>query len=342
MNCTNCGAVLAPGTTTCPNCGTALGVQQPVMTEQPVQQPVSTPVEPVVDQNVMAPSQPIQQPMMAAGMPQPSPIPVQQQPAPQPSVGGIVPGQHTSNSGSKKGIIAIILIVLALAVGVGGYFIYDSIQENKAEEKKKEEEKKEEKDKDKEEYDYKDYTDEIKKNVKVKDTKKLSDGSLLLLVENKSSRIASVDIEIEFYDAEGNILGTDTEYVTVAPNSERYAAVSKYSVKEGYDTFEMNLSYYDYTAIMNLKNVKESELTKNQTEDEILVQYKNDTEYPMNMEVVCLFYLNNEVVYATNDLSSTVEAGNNANLEIDFYGVSDITYDRYELHAYAQYDTYDD
>ena len=128
MNCTNCGAVLAPGTTTCPNCGTALGVQQPVMTEQPVQQPVSTPVEPVVDQNVMAPSQPIQQPMMAAGMPQPSPIPVQQQPAPQPSVGGIVPGQHTSNSGSKKGIIAIILIVLALAIGVGGYFIYDSIK----------------------------------------------------------------------------------------------------------------------------------------------------------------------------------------------------------------------
>lgn len=332
MNCTNCGAVLAPGTTTCPNCGTALGVQQPVAPETAVTTPV-----------VETPQTTAQPQVVPAGMPQPSPIPVQQQPAPQPAVGGVVPNQNANNSGSKKGIIVIILIVLALAVGVGGYFIYDGIQEKKDEERR--EEKKKEKEKEEEEKndhdDYKDYEEEIKNSVSAKQVKKFDDGSLLLSVENKSSRIAGVDVEIEFYDSSNQILGTDVIYVNVAPNSERYALVSKYSVKEGYATVKFNLSTIDYTEIMDLKKVKESDVTKNELEDEIVLQYKNNTEYEMDFEVVTLFYSNNEIVYADYDSDAFVEAGQNANLEVDLYYLDGITYDRYEIHAYAEYDTYD-
>lgn len=329
MNCTNCGAVLAPGTTTCPNCGTALGVQQPVAPETAVTTPV-----------VETPQTTAQPQVVPAGMPQPSPVPVQQQPAPQPAVGGVVPNQNANNSGSKKGIIVIILIVLALAVGIGGYFIYDSIQEKKAEERR--EEKKKDKEEEKNDHDdYKDYEEEIKNSVSAKQVKKFDDGSLLLLVENKSSRIAGVDVEIEFYDSSNQILGTDVIYVNVAPNSERYALVSKYSVKEGYATVKFNLSTIDYTEIMDLKKVKESDVTKNELEDEIVLQYKNNTEYEMDFEVVTLFYSNNEIVYADYDSDSFVEAGQNANLEVDLYYLEGITYDRYEIHAYAEYDTYD-
>ena len=109
MNCTNCGASLAPGTNACPNCGT------------PVAQPVATP----------APEQ-VQPQVMPAGMPQPSPVPVQQQPAPQPAVGGVAPSQPSGNGGSKKGIIAIILVVLALAVGIGGFVFFDRLRKAKA------------------------------------------------------------------------------------------------------------------------------------------------------------------------------------------------------------------
>ena len=326
MNCTNCGASLAPGTTACPNCGTP--VAQPVVT------PIQAPVAPAPEQ--------VQPQVMPAGMPQPSPVPVQQQPAPQPAVGGVAPSQPSGNGGSKKGIIAIILVVLALVVGIGGYFIYDGIQEKKEEERREEKKKDKEKEENNEtDYDdYKDYEAEIKKNVSVKSTKTLPDGSILLLVENKSTRIAGVDVELEFYDGDGNLMGTHTTYVDVAPNSERYAKVSQYSTKEGYEKFEINISTIDYTDIMDVKNIKTSDITKNETEEEIILQYKNSTEYKMDFDVICIFYSNNEIVYVATD-SDYVDGGSNANLEVDLYYVEDITYDRYEIHAYAEYDTYD-
>lgn len=325
MNCTNCGNALAPGTTSCPNCGTPV-VQQPVVSPAPA---------PVAPASV---AEPVQPQMMPAGMPQPSPVPVQQQPAPQPAVvGGQVPTPN--KSGSKKSLLIVLILVL-LAAGIGGYFIYDNIQEKKAEEKREEKKKEEEKNKDDDYKDYKDYEAEIKKNVSVKLSKTLADGSILLLVENKSTRVAGVDVELEFYDASGTIMGTHTTYVDVAPNSERYDIVSKYSTKEGYDTFKLNISTIDYTDIMDAKTVKSNDLIKNETEEEIILQYKNTTEYKMDFEIVCIFYSNNEIVYVDSD-TDYVDGGSNANVEIDLYYLEDITYDRYEIYAYAEYDTYD-
>ena len=341
MNCTNCGNALAPGTASCPNCGTPV-VQQPVATPAPAPVAPAPAPQPTVAPAPVAPApvaEPVQPQMMPAGMPQPSPVPVQQQPAPQPAVvGGGVP-QPQNNGGSKKTLLIVLIFVL-LAAGIGGYFIYDSIQEKKAEEKREEKKKEEEKNKDDDYKDDKDYEAEIKKNVSVKSSKTLADGSILLLVENKSTRIAGVDVELEFYDAAGKILGTHTTYVDVAPNSESYALVSKYSTKEGYETFEINLSTIDYTDIMDIKVLKESDLTKNETEDEIILQYKNNTEYKMDFDVVCIFYSNNEIVYVGTD-NDYVDGGSNANVEIDLYYLEDITYDRYEIYAYAEYDTYD-
>ena len=309
MNCTNCGEVLAPGTSSCPKCGT---VVQPV---QPVVAPMTAPVAPVVPQAPVAapvptveavptqtpmfsdpavasqPAQPAQpevqavmqpqQPMMQgqpmpAGMPQPSPVPVQQQPAPQPAVGGIVPSQNTNNGGSKKGLVIGLIVVLLLAVlGLGGYLLYDKIQENKAKEELKEElEKIEEENKE-----YEETKEELKNKVQVTEVIKLTKGGLLLIVENTSSKTASADIEIEFYDAAEKILGTETEYVDLAPNTSRYVFVSEYSVKEGYETVKTNISTMDYTGIVDVKNISESEILNNETEDEIILQYKNSNEY---------------------------------------------------------------
>lgn len=384
MNCTNCGEVLAPGTSSCPKCGTVVQPVQPVVAPAPEPAPVAAPVVPetpvpapspvaapvVPEAPVAAPvpaveSVPVQTPMfsepaptaqpevqavpvaqpmpvnqqMPAGMPQPSPVPVQQQPAPQPSVGGIVPSQNTNKGGSKKGLVIGIIVILLLAVlGLGGYLLYDKIQEDKAREELKEElEKIEEDQKEQEET-----KEELKNKVQVTEVIKLNRGALLLIVENTSSKTASADIEIEFYDASNKILGTQTEYVDLAPNMSRYIFVSEYSVKEGYETVKTNVSSMDFTGIVDVKNVSESELIKNETEDEILLQYKNSTEYEMDMETIVIFYSGKALVYALDDSEHFIAAGNNANLSIDLYDMEGIQYDRYEVYSYAEYDVYDD
>ena len=372
MNCTNCGEVLAPGTNSCPKCGTVVqpvqpvvapapgAPQAPVVPEVPVvpQAPVAAPVsavetvpvqtpmfsepastaQPEVQAVPVAQSAPVNQ-QMPAGMPQPSPVPIQQQPAPQPSVGGIVPSQNTNNGGSKKGLVIGIIVVLLLAVlGLGGYLLYDKIQENKVREELKEELEKIEEDK----KDYEETKEELKNKVQVTEVIKLNRGALLLIVENTSGKTASADIEIEFYDASEKILGTQTEYIDLAPNTTRYVVVSEYSVKEGYETVKTNVSAMDFTGIVDVKNVFESELIKNETEDELLIQYNNTTEYEMDMQSVVIFYSGKALVYAMDDSEHFIAAGNNVNLSIPLYDIEGIQYDRYEIYSYAEYDIYDD
>ena len=320
-----------------------LVVEQPVVSPQPIEMSVQPEmVQPMMQQPQVALEQPaMQQPMMMAGMPQPSPVPVQQQPAPQPAVGGIVPSQQPVGKKSKKGLIIIILIILALGLAVGGYFIYDSIQDNKTEEKQKDKENKTEKE-DKDEDDDKETIDDLSELVSVEEYHRFSDGSIILLVENKSSRVVGVDVEIEYYDMDEKTLGASTEYTSVAPRSKRYIRVSEYSVKEGYATTKMNVSTTDYTAIMEMKNLAESEITINELENEYVIQYKNDTQYSMDMEVFAMFYLKGSLVYVLDSYTSDVSAGNNANLSLNKYNLEGIMYDDYEIIGYAEYDTYGD
>ncbi len=353
MNCTNCGEILAPGVNACPKCGTPVAVPQGI-----VQQNVAVPVAPVPAPTPVAPvtsapivEQPLQPtdafsqpaptavvPTMPAGMPQPSPVPIQQQPAPQP-VPGVVPAQPTNNGGSKKGLIIGIIVVLLLAVlGLGGYFVYDKIQENKLKEEIKEDLEKYEDDK----KDQERIKEDIKNNVTIKDTKKLPNGSLLLTVKNGTKYTVGGDITLEFYGVDNVILGSTTEYAYLGPNSECYVYVSQYAIKGTYETLKTNIDAEDYSKILEVKTIKETDLVKNETEDEIILQYNNSSEYPMTVSAFALFYSNNEIVAVLEDTDYDVTAGNNANLELFLFDIENVTYDRYEIVAYAEYDTYDD
>ncbi len=372
MNCTNCGEILSPGVNACPKCGTPVAVPQGVV-QQPVVAPVASvptpapaapvapvtsapvveqPVQPVPTPVVEQPMQPTETfsqpaptavaPTMPAGMPQPSPIPVQQQPAPQPAPGvvpGIVPAQPANNGGSKKGLIIGIIVILLLAVlGLGGYFIYDKVQENKLKEEIKEDLEKYEDDKEEKEK----IKEEIKNNVVVKDTKKLPNGSLLLTVKNGTKYTVGGEITLEFYGVNNVTLGSTNEFAYLGPNSECYVYVSQHAIKGTYETLKTNIDAEDYSKILEVKTIKETDLVKNETEDEIILQYNNTSKYPMTVSAFALFYSNNEIVAVLEDTDYDVTAGNNANLELFLFDIENVTYDRYEIVAYAEYDTYDD
>ncbi len=350
MNCTNCGAPLAPGTNVCPNCGTGVvNAQQPVAAQPVMPQPTPQPVmqqpamqQPVVSQSSVQPQQPVmQQPMapMPGVMPQPSPIPVQQQPAPQPAVGAMMLASTPGNNGSKKGIIIPIVIVLLVAVlGFGGYFIYDKVQENKLrEEAEKQLEKYEDEVKDREEM-----KEKLPKLITLKKETKLPDGSLLLLYENKSDRHVTVEIELEFYDSAEKILGTSSEFIDIAPNSESYGYFGQYSLKEGYATYKTNLSINDFTNVIDVKDVKQNDLTINDLEDELVIQYSNKKDKVIGkMDITVLYYSNNELVYVASDSDFEIEPGSNANFSIYLYG-DEVQYDRYEVFTTVTYNRNND
>ena len=230
------------------------------------------------------------------------------------------------------------MVLLAAVLGLGGYLVYDKLQEEKERDEIKEEiEKYEEEQKEEEKI-----KEELPKQVLVKKETKLSDGSLLLLVENKSDRHVTVDLELEFYDSTNKILGTSTEMMDIAPKGENYFYFDKYALKEGYASYKTNFSIDDFTNIIEIKQVKQSELTINEVNDEIIVQYPNLQDKTIeSIDVVALYYFNNELVHVESDSEFDILPGSNANLSFYFYE-DNIQYDRYELYTTVSYDRKND
>lgn len=358
MNCTNCGEVLSPGVNACPKCGTLLGqpvappVSEPVTEQVSVQQPVQQPVTQAMPQPVMSStpevqpvspaSEPVaQQQMMPTGMPQPAPIPMQQQPAPQPAVGGVVPSQQPVNGKPKIGLI-ILIVILVLALGVGGYLVYDNSQENKASEKAEDDLKKWEEEEKKE----KEEKEKIQKQLKIKKETRLDDGTILFVVENTSSKTLSGNFEVEFYDASNKILGTREEYVTVSPNGEGYIYIDSYAIKEGYASYKSNISSVsNLSEVVKVIDIKNNELNSNLVEDDLVIQYKNNSsDVLQSITVYALFYSGDKLVYVDYDSEFDISAGNNANLSMYLYDLerNNISYDRYDLIGSAQVNIFND
>lgn len=367
MNCKNCGNPLVPGANVCSVCGTGVinndfsvlptgNIQSSMGQPAPVQAPTSQPS--------MGQTMPGQVPMSQPPMGQPTPVqaPTSQLPMGQPTsvqaptsqlpMGHPIPGQTlegqpqthgqltADNKGkSKKGLIVIILLAL-FAIAIGGVVIVSSNQDqnetNKSEKKKDEgKEEKEEKI---------DSAESLKKLVTIKNEIKLADGGLLFVVSNTSSKTLALSLEVEFYDASDLILGTSDDIVTLAPNSDGYLYFNEYAVKEGYAKYATNMIIEDFTDIQKVVNIPESELIKNETEDELVVQYKNTATDTIDyINLVVLFYSNNQIVSYDDTSKFDVQAGSNANFTIYTNLIKDdVAYDRYEIYASATTNIYSD
>jgi hypothetical protein len=266
----------------------------------------------------------------------------------QPPVGQPIPGQasmgqpttlgNDKKGKSKIGLIIIILLAIA-AIAIGGVVIASSVQDQN--EIKKSEKKK---DKDKEEKEEINPTEALKKLVTVKNEVKLANGGLLFVVSNTSSKVLALDFEVEFYDANALILGTSTDYVTIAPNSDGYVYFNEYAVKSGYAEYKTNMNIEDFTNVQKVVKISETEFTKNETEDELILQYKNTgTETLGYVSAIVLFYSNNQIVAYDDATKFDVQAGSNANLSfyIDLIK-EESAYDRYEIHGFSVTNIYSD
>ena len=361
MNCKKCGSPLVPGAAMCSACGTAVmnnefstppnGVQpsmgQPMSIQAPMgQPPMGQPMpgqqpmgQPPMGQPMSGPV-PMGQPPM--GQPMSGPVPMGQPPMGQPMPEPVPMGQQTASVGtdkkkkSKTGLIIIILLAIA-AIAIGGVFI-DSCVKDQNETKKSENKKDKEKDEETTP------SDVLEKSVSIKSEVKLADGGLLFVVSNTSSKTIAFSLEVEFYDANELILGSSVDNTTLAPKSDGYLYFNEYAVKEGYTKYLTNMTVVDYTDVQKVVNISETEFVKNETEDELILQYKNTgTETLDYVGAIVLFYSNNQIVAYDDATKFDVQAGSNANLSFYINLIKEESaYDRYEIHGYSAKNIYSD
>ena len=158
-------------------------------------------------------------------MPNNNQMPMQNQPINNDVSGG------SNNNGNNKTILIIIIVVVAVVglLGIGGAVVVGSLLSDGDLE------------------DVEEVVEEVKdenreKNFVFKEEVKLHGGDLLLIYENKNNEALQADLELEFYDANKQPLGTSTEFAFVPAKSEAYFLV-----------YDFNLSNFTTSILFLLK-----------------------------------------------------------------------------------------
>ncbi len=158
----------------------------------------------------------------------------------------------------------------------------------------------------------------MKKNVTLAEENKLYDGSILFTYENNNNLVVSVALEIEFYDANNQFLGSVKEYAYPAPYSKFLVKIGALSVKEGYASYKVNLTVNDYELVP--VTIDTNKIMINDNGEAILVQYNNSTGNDIDNIELCILYYNGEKINGAECSSvQNTPAGNNANFEFEYY-----------------------
>ena len=258
-------------------------------------------------------------------MPNNNQMPMQNQPINNGVSGG------SNNNGNNKTILIIIIVVVAVVglLGIGGAVVVGSLLSDGDLE------------------DVEEVVEEVKdenreKNFVFKEEVKLNGGDLLLIYENKNNEALQADLELEFYDANKQPLGTSTEFAFVPAKSEAYFLVYDFNLKKGYASYEKEIDVPEHSSLYEFVEIKD--LKTNDNGEEIIVQYTNNTGKKIdNLEVMLLFYKDNKIVFADRDSEYDVEKGKNANFEFSYYFEKEyegLQFDKYKAVAVGYNNNY--
>ncbi len=157
------------------------------------------------------------------------------------------------------------------------------------------------------------------------------EGKLVVLVKNNNNVAVDLDIEVEFYDADGLIAGSDSDsLMAVGANAE--VAVEMYSTPESFDNYKI---YVDVTATEQISYFDKVELVHNNNGEEIVVQVKNNSQDEIDyIEVGIVYYQGDKVVGYDYDNEIDIKPERSANFSLyyphdDDY--DDVNFDTYKV-----------
>ena len=140
-----------------------------------------------------------------------------------------------------------------------------------------------------------------------------------------------MDIEVEFYDADGTSVGSDSSCLNgVGAGAE--IAVEMFSTPESFDSYKIDI---DVEPTTNVSYFDQVELTHNNNGEEIVVQVKNNSQDVIDYtNVSVVYYQGDEVVGFNYDLEFSTETGESSNFILYFpydNNYDDVSFDSYKV-----------
>lgn len=156
-------------------------------------------------------------------------------------------------------------------------------------------------------------------------------GKLVVFVTNGNDVPVDMEIEVEFYDANGTIVGSDSEDLQ-AVGAKADIAIDMWSTPDSFDNYKI---YVDVKQTTNYSYFDKLELTHNNNGKEIAVQVKNNSNDTIEyITVSVVYYQGDKVVGYDDDIQSDIKAGRSGNFTLDFpYNkrYDDVHFDNYKV-----------
>lgn len=140
-------------------------------------------------------------------------------------------------------------------------------------------------------------------------------GELVVVLKNDNKVDVNVDIEVEFYDENGQFIKAAQDYA-YGLGAGREAAVDVYDVPEKFATYKV---YADATKSYSITYYDKVELTHSNNGEEIIAQVKNNSGQVIDsIQIAVIYYKDGKAIGYEYDLESDVKADRTANFSLDY------------------------
>ena len=162
-------------------------------------------------------------------------------------------------------------------------------------------------------------------------------GKLVVFVTNNNKVAVDMEIEVEFYDKDGTIVGSDSETLQ-GVGAKADIAVEMWSTPKDFDNYKI---YVDVEKTTNNSFVDKLSITHNNNGSEIAVQVTNNSEEELDyITIGVVFYKGDKVVGFDDGIEDDVKAGRSANFNIDYpynKNYDDVNFDSYKVFVNEAY-----
>ena len=178
--------------------------------------------------------------------------------------------------------------------------------------------------------------DELSKNI-TNEVATAKNGSLLVIAKNNNKVAVDMEIEVEFYDENNMIIGSDSNIISaVGANAE--IAIEMWDTPDSFNDYKL---YIDVEQTSNTAYFDKIELTHNNNNEEIIVQVKNNSEDTIEyMSVSVVYYQGEQVVGIEEDSEFDIKSGRSANFTISYpydKNYDDVNFDNYKVFVNEAY-----